>query len=146
MKRGDVFWADLAPRSGSEQSGRRPVAVVSHNGFNQAPNWRSIIVVPISTSKSQIRRGLTIVPLPKGIAAMPQASVALCHQVTTLDRSKLIKQIGTLPPNVLNEVEQGLKAAMDLDSIVNDIRRRSGICRFIAAGVQRVSSWRRALR
>jgi mRNA-degrading endonuclease toxin of MazEF toxin-antitoxin module len=36
MKRGGVYWADLVPRSGSEQTGRRPVIVVSHDGFNQA--------------------------------------------------------------------------------------------------------------
>ena len=35
MKRGDLYWAVLAPRSGSEQQGRRPVIVVSHDGFNQ---------------------------------------------------------------------------------------------------------------
>ena len=27
MKRGDVYWADLVPRSGSEQTGRRRVIV-----------------------------------------------------------------------------------------------------------------------
>ena len=32
MKRGDVYWADLAPRSGSEQTGRRPVILVSSDG------------------------------------------------------------------------------------------------------------------
>ena len=31
MIRGEVYWADLAPRSGSEQRGRRPVVVVSHD-------------------------------------------------------------------------------------------------------------------
>jgi len=35
MKRGDVYWADLIPRSGSEQQGRRPVIVISHDAFNQ---------------------------------------------------------------------------------------------------------------
>ena len=45
MKRGEVRWADLAPRSGSEQTGRRPVIVVSHDGFNETPTWKSIIVV-----------------------------------------------------------------------------------------------------
>ena len=45
MKRGEVYWADLAPRSGSEQRGRRPVVVISHDAFNQTPGWRSIIVV-----------------------------------------------------------------------------------------------------
>jgi len=55
MKRGDVYWADLAPRSGSEQQGRRPVIIVSHDAFNQAQDWRSIIVVPISTSAIQAK-------------------------------------------------------------------------------------------
>jgi mRNA interferase MazF len=49
MKRGEVYWALLAPRSGSEQTGRRPVIVVSNDGFNQTPAWRSVIVVPVST-------------------------------------------------------------------------------------------------
>ena len=115
MKRGDVFWADLAPRTGSEQSARRPVIVVSHDGFNRTPNWRSIIVVPVSTSDAQSRLALTVVPLPKGTASLPQASAAVCHQVTTLDRSKLSKQVGSLPQAILVEVEQGLKAALDLE-------------------------------
>ena len=115
MKRGDVYWADLAPRSGSEQSGRRPVIVVSHDGFNQTSNWRSIIVVPVSTSDAQRHRALTAVWLPKGTASLTQAGVAVCHQVTTLDRSKLSRQIGSLPQDILVDVEQGLKAALDLE-------------------------------
>ena len=85
MKRGEIYWADLAPRSGSEQTGRRPVILVSHDGFNQTPSWKSIIVVPISTSASQGKRGPTIVELPSGSVGLPKASVAVCHQVTTLD-------------------------------------------------------------
>jgi mRNA interferase MazF len=115
LKRGDVFWADLAPRSGSEQTGRRPVIVISHDGFNQTPNWRSVIVVPLSTLDAQSHRALTVVALPKGTASLPQASVAVCHQVTTLDRSKLTRQVGSLPRNILVAVEQGLKAALDLE-------------------------------
>jgi len=115
MKRGDVYWADLVRRSGSEQTGRRPVIVVSHDGFNQTPGWRSIIVVPISTSSSQGKRGPTVIELSRGIAGLPKASFAVCHQVTTLDRAKLTKAVGNLPPEPLREVEEGLKAAMDLD-------------------------------
>jgi mRNA-degrading endonuclease toxin of MazEF toxin-antitoxin module len=115
MKRGDVYWADLVPRSGSEQTGRRPVIVVSHDGFNQTPGWRSVIVVPISTSSSQGKRGPTVVELSGGSAGLTKSSFAVCHQVTTLDRAKLTKRVGSLPPGPLNEVEQGLKAAIDLD-------------------------------
>jgi mRNA-degrading endonuclease toxin of MazEF toxin-antitoxin module len=39
----------------------------------------------------------------------------MCHQVTTLDRAKLTKRVGSLPSVPLCEVEEGLKAAMDLD-------------------------------
>jgi mRNA-degrading endonuclease toxin of MazEF toxin-antitoxin module len=115
MKRGEVYWADLVPRSGSEQTGRRPVILVSHDGFNQTPAWRSIIVVPISTSGSQGKRGPTVVELPGGSAGLPKTSLAVCHQATTFDRAKLTRKVGTLPPEFLREVEVALKAAMDLD-------------------------------
>jgi mRNA interferase MazF len=114
VKRGDVFWADLVPRSGSEQSGRRPVVIVSHDGFNQVTAWRSIIVVPLSTSPKQRRRGPTAILLPKGTAGLRQESVALCHQVTTLDRSKLTTRIGELPAASLKRVGDGLRAALAL--------------------------------
>ncbi|HEY1340458.1 MAG TPA: type II toxin-antitoxin system PemK/MazF family toxin [Bryobacteraceae bacterium] len=115
MKRGEIHWADLVPRSGSEQTARRPVIVVSHDGFNETAGWKSIIVVPISRSISQARRGPTVVALPTGAGGLAKSSVAVCHQVTTLDRAKLTKRIGTLPADVLAEVELGLKAAMDLE-------------------------------
>lgn len=114
MRRGDVFWALLQPRSGSEQRGRRPVIIVSHEGFLQVASWRSIIVVPVSTSPSQARRGPTAVPLGGSLPGLAASSVALCHQVTTLDREKLEQQIGALPESAMQQVEAGLKAAMAL--------------------------------
>jgi mRNA interferase MazF len=113
MKRGEIHWADLVPRSGSEQT--RPVIVVSHDGFNQTPGWRPIIVVPISTSSSQGKRGPTVIELSAGTTGLPKTSFAVCHQVTTLDCAKLTKRVGSLPSESLREVEEGLKAAMDLD-------------------------------
>ena len=81
MKRGDVYWADLVPRSGSEQTGRRPV----------------------------------VMSLSGGTAGLPKASFAVCHQITTLDRAKLTKRIGSMPVESLREIEEGIRAAIDLD-------------------------------
>lgn len=75
----------------------------------------SIIVVPISSSSRQASRGPTVIGLPAGAAGLTKASVAVCHQVTTLDRAKLTKRIGGLTVELLTEVEGGLRAAMDLD-------------------------------
>jgi mRNA interferase MazF len=115
MKRGDVYWAELVPRSGSEQTGRRPVIIVSHDGFNRTPGWRSIIVVPISRSTSQGNRGPTVVEISGATNGLARTSFAVCHQVTTLDRAKLSRRIGNLQTESMREVEEGLKAAMDLD-------------------------------
>jgi mRNA-degrading endonuclease toxin of MazEF toxin-antitoxin module len=91
------------------------VIIVSHDGFNQTVGWRSIIVVPISTSASYGRRGPTVVEIPAGAGRLSRTSFAVCHQVTTLDRAKLTKRVGALSGEALEEVELGLKAAMDLD-------------------------------
>lgn len=115
MKRGEIYWANLAPRSGSEQSGRRPVIVVSHDGFNQVPSWRSIIIVPVATSGAQARRGPTVVELPARAGGLMKASLAICHQVTTLDRAKLTERLGALSPETVRQIEHGLKAALDLE-------------------------------
>lgn len=115
MKRGDVYWAVLAPRSGSEQQGRRPVIIVSHDGFNRTTNWRSVIVIPISTSSTQTKRGPTAVVLPAKSGGLTKTSIALCHQVTTLDRAKLTKRLGTLTDGLMQEVDVGIRAALDLN-------------------------------
>jgi PemK-like, MazF-like toxin of type II toxin-antitoxin system len=52
--------------------------------------------------------------LPDG--GLPEDSVAVCHQITTLDRSKLTRRLGALPASALQAVEAGLRAAVDLDS------------------------------
>jgi mRNA interferase MazF len=114
MKRGEVYWATLAPRSGAEQAGRRPVIVVSRDAFNQAPGWRSVIVVPISTSAAQARRGPTAVALPVGAGGLSQESTAVCHQVTTLDRGKLTTLLGSLSAVELQQVENGLRIALGM--------------------------------
>ena len=114
MKRGDVVWAEFAPRSGSEQRGRRAAVIVSHDAFNGRMAWRSLVVVPVSTSPRQARRGPTVVSLDGAVSGLAATSVALCHQVTTLDRAKLSAPLGTLPQAKLAEVDAALRAALDL--------------------------------
>ena len=112
MRRGEVYWAELEPRSGSDQRGRRPAVVVSHDGFNSISTWRSVVVVPLSTSMA--RTGPTAIALTSGAGGLTKASVALCHQVTTLDRAKLTRRIGSLSPADLDRLSAGLVAALEL--------------------------------
>jgi len=114
VNRGEVYWATLAPRSGSEQGGRRPVVIVSNDVFNANPRWRSVIVVPLSTSQSQARRGPTAVLITRNTVGLNQDSVALCHQITTLDRAKLETFIGALSADQVAAVENGVMEAVEI--------------------------------
>jgi mRNA interferase MazF len=91
------------------------VVVVTSDGFNRTESWGSIIVVPVTTSSRQQSRGPTAVALPAGTAGLNKASIVLCHQITTLDRSKIGRRIGTLPKDLLSEVEDGIRAAIDIE-------------------------------
>jgi len=115
MIRGEVYWADLAPRSGSERRGRGPVVVVSHDAFTAEPTWQTVVIVAPIPSQAQARHGPTAVPLPSRTAGLARGSVAVCHQVTTLDRSKLRERLGALPAYAMAAVELGLRAALDLE-------------------------------
>lgn len=89
--------------------------VVSHDGFN--PGCR--LEINHRSAHLHFRIAGEARPHPSsrflGATGLPKASLAICHQVTTLDRAKLSKRIGALPLDVLSEVEEGLKAAIDLD-------------------------------
>jgi mRNA interferase MazF len=118
MKRGDVFSATLEPRSGNEQRGQRLVVLISDDLMSQETSWSSLIVLPITTSSKQKRKqtflGPTVIPIPKNEGGLSQESFVLCHQVTTLNRSKLLKPLGQLGESTLEQVDKGLKLSLGL--------------------------------
>lgn len=107
--------ATLEPRSGSEQRGTRPVLLVTSDQFNSVEAWNSLIVVPLSTSTKNLWRGPCCVAVSAGAAGLRKDSFVLCHQVTTLDRAKIGKHLGSLPVAALEEVAEGLRIALGID-------------------------------
>lgn len=114
VKRGEVWRVRLDPRTGSEQAGVRPTIVVSNDVFNDVPTWNSFVVVPFSTSSRQAVRGPTAVAIAAGTSGLSRESVALCHQITTADRSKFLEKLGQLSEEELRSVEAGILKALRL--------------------------------
>lgn len=110
MVRGEIYFMELAPRSGSEQMGRRPGIVVSHNAFSDNERWRSISVVPLTSAARWQQTSPTTVLFRQGECNLPRACAALAHQVTTLDKNKIIEPaIGRLSADRLADVEAALR-------------------------------------
>ena len=112
MTRGEIYIVDLSHnRFGSEQRGLRPAVVVSNDKINNNPRWKTVVVMPLSTSVSQQQRQYGVF-FPKGTAGLSDDSVALCHQITTIDRNRLGKLIGKLTQKEMIPVDAELKIVL----------------------------------
>ncbi len=112
MKRGDVFDARLSPTEGSEQAGTRPIIVVSRDAINQFGSV--IVVVPLTSAKNIQRSYPNNLLIQAGIGGLTADSVALGGQVRAIAKSRLLRQRGSLPPDMLKEVDKILRITLDL--------------------------------
>ena len=115
MVRGAIHFMDLSPRSGSEQAGRRPCIIVSHDAFTANPRWRSVTVVPLTTAERWQRPSSTTVQFAAGEGNLPKDCTALAHQVTTLDKSKIVQPaLGQLMAGRMEDVATALANYLQL--------------------------------
>jgi mRNA-degrading endonuclease toxin of MazEF toxin-antitoxin module len=113
--RGEIYFMDLAPRSGAEQRGRRPCILVSHDAFTSNPRWRSVTVVPLTAAARWQRPSPTTVVLREGDGNLPKASAALAHQVTTIDKAKILEPaVGRLTNEQMKAVDEALRNYLKL--------------------------------
>ena len=109
-----IFLASLDPTKGSEQAGRRPVLVISRERINQL--LPVVNVIPLTSRKSDSR---VVYPnevlLPAGTAGLRVASIALCYQIRTLDKSRLGRELGELDDvNLRREILKAIRFQLDI--------------------------------
>lgn len=113
LHQGDVVWVAFPPPIGSEPAGHRPAIVLSHNRFNHT-SLRTVIVV-IITSRLKYQGLPGNVRLRKGEAGLPRPSVVNVTQIAAIDRDRIQAKIGTLSPDRLEEVWEGVKLVLEPD-------------------------------
>lgn len=113
MRRGEVYDARLDPVEGSEQSGSRPVVVVSRDAINA---FSPIVSVASCTTCREGRRiypSQVLVKAPEG--GLSADSVILGEQVRVLDKKRLLDRRGELAPATMARLNEALRIAFDLD-------------------------------
>lgn len=109
-RRGDIWDADLDPAIGHEQGKRRPVLVVSSNGFNLANN-DLCVVVALTRRDRGLPIHVRIRPPEGGVVA---ASVVQCEQIRIASYTRLIRYRGRVNAATLAAVETRLRQILDL--------------------------------
>ena len=101
--RGDIRWTDLEPARGHEQSGRRPVLILSHDVFNE----RSGTVIAVALISQPQRAGFPLT-LEIDSRALPKKSWVKISQVRTLAVQRIGKKLGRATPEELSKIIDGL--------------------------------------
>jgi mRNA interferase MazF len=101
--RGEIRWADLAPTRGSEQSGRRPVLILSADVFNE----RSGTVIAAALTGQTQRAGFPLT-LELHSAKLPKRSWVKIGQVRTLSTERVGRSLGRASPEEVGRVIEGL--------------------------------------
>ena len=112
MKRGDVYNARLYPTEGSEQSGHRPVLIVSRNAINRASSV--IVIVPLTDAANVKRQYPNNVEINQPEGGLTLDSVALTGQVRAISKTRLGQYRGSLHPVTMAKVDRALKITLDL--------------------------------
>jgi mRNA interferase MazF len=111
VKRGEVWLADLSPSRGAEQAGTRPVLIVQTDRAN--PTSPHTIIVPFTTKIRRVQLPSHVL-IKAGQGGLKADSVLLCEQIRVIDTQRLIKRLSSLSPKKMREVDQALRAILEL--------------------------------
>jgi mRNA interferase MazF len=112
ISRGQIYFVSLDPIQGREQSGRRPVLVVSSDAINRQP---LVIAVIVGTDANIQRDYPTNVRVTAAESGLPRNTVFLAFQVRSLDHSRFTAPaVGSLSPTRMAEVANALRLTLEL--------------------------------
>jgi mRNA interferase MazF len=110
--RGDIFKARLSPTEGSEQSGIRPVLVISRDAINT--NSSIVVVIPLTDASNKPRIYSSQVLLHAGDAGLTLDSIAPCEQIRSISKTRFIEHLGQLTRLRMASVEAAINITLDL--------------------------------
>ena len=111
-RRGQIYFTSLDPTQGSEQSGRRPVLVVSSDAINRQP---LVVAVVVGTDAANIPRDYpTNIRVTAAESGLPRDTVFLGFQLRSLDHSRFTgPAAGSLSPTRMAEVAGALRLTLE---------------------------------
>jgi mRNA-degrading endonuclease toxin of MazEF toxin-antitoxin module len=110
MKRGEIWLVGLDPTEGHEQTGRRPVLIVSPEAFNRVT--KVPVIVPITSGRNFARAaGFAVSLTGSGIRT---TGVVRCDQPRALDLgARGGKRLESVPDRIMDQVLARLAPIFD---------------------------------
>ncbi len=107
MKQGEIWYADLNPTKGREQSGLRPVVVISGNLLNQ--HLSVVIVMPLTIQIKNYKGNPVIGPSKTN--GLKTESEMLAFHVRSVSKDRLVRKLGNIGKN---DLDRAIKTLNDI--------------------------------
>lgn len=113
IQRGEIYFVNLNPVQGREQSGQRPVLVVSSDAINRLP---LVVTVVVGTKGENIPNDYpTNMRIPAHESGLVMETVFLCFQMRSLDHSRFPSiPVGRLSDTRMKQVDEILRYCLHL--------------------------------
>jgi mRNA interferase MazF len=109
MKQGEIWYANLNPIKGQEQTGIRPVVIISGNLLNTYLNI--IICCPLTTKIKNYKGNVVLQPTTKN--KLKQASEILTFHIRSISKERLTKKIGEITTEEIHKIKITMNEIMD---------------------------------
>jgi mRNA interferase MazF len=109
-RRREIWLGSLDPLTGHEQSGKRPLLIVSDDRFNSG-RAGLVLVVPLTSQNKHIPYHVTVVPPEGGLRI---ESYIKCEDVRSIAKARLELSWGEISATTLAAVEDRLRLLLML--------------------------------
>lgn len=108
-----IFWANLDPVKGSEQSGRRPVLIISAEEAN------AVLPVVTAMAVTSLKTGRTVYPIEVLLdpedTGLGKPFIAMAHQIRTISKDRLEEKVGSIKSEkVRNRIREAIRLYLDM--------------------------------
>lgn len=112
IKRGDIYFADLRPVSGSEQGGVRPVLIIQNDTGNK--HSPTVIVAAITSKQTKAKLPTHVEITTKD--GIDINSLILMEQIRSIDKSRLKEKVCHVGNNIMCKVDKALMISLALEN------------------------------
>ena len=113
MKQGEIWEINLSPTVGAEIKKKRPAIIINNDAMGILPLK---VIVPITAWKNRYRGAIWMVRIkPDNENMLKKISAIDTFQIRSISTQRLVRKIGSVSSNILDEVKTAVKAVIDAD-------------------------------
>ena len=110
-QRGEIYFIDFPATGAGEMAGPHPALIVQNDIGNQVSQLTIVAAITSNLRVARLPVGVRITPKESGL---PKPSVVHLGHLYTVDKRRLARRVGNLPPARLRHVDRAIQISLGL--------------------------------